>query len=55
MNKIQKIKDKKVKNFNNKLYKIKNYNNKVLFDETKLFNDWYAPKKLNKKKFIIQR
>ena len=27
LNKIQKIKDKKVKNFNNKLYKIKNYNN----------------------------
>jgi aminoglycoside/choline kinase family phosphotransferase len=52
LNKIQKIKDKKVKNFNNKLYKIKNYNNKVLFDETKLFNDWYVPKKLNKKKFF---
>jgi aminoglycoside/choline kinase family phosphotransferase len=53
LNKIQKIKDKEVKNFNNKLYKIKNYNNKVLFDETKLFNDWYAPKKLNKKKFYL--
>src|SRR6056300_507709 len=49
LNKIQKIKEKK-KNFNNKFYKIKNYNNKVLFDETKLFNDWYVPKKLNKKK-----
>jgi aminoglycoside/choline kinase family phosphotransferase len=53
LNKIQKIKDKEVKNFNNKLYKIKNYNNKVLFDETKLFNDWYAPKKLNKKKIYL--
>ena len=53
LNKIQKIKDKKVKNFNNKLYKIKNYNNKVLFDETKLFNDWYVPKKLNKKKIYL--
>jgi aminoglycoside/choline kinase family phosphotransferase len=52
LNKIQKIKDKKVKNFNNKLYKIKNYNNKVLLDETKLFNDWYVPKKLNKKKIF---
>jgi aminoglycoside/choline kinase family phosphotransferase len=50
LNKIQKIKDKKIKNFNNEFYKIKNYNNKVLFDETKLFNDWYVPKKLNKKK-----
>jgi len=53
LNKIQKIKDKKVKNFNNKLYKIKNYNNKVLFDETKLFNDWYVSKKLNKKKIYL--
>ena len=52
LNKVQKIKDKKIKNFNNKLYKIKNYNNKVLFDETKLFNDWYVPKKLNKKKIF---
>ena len=53
LNKIQKIKDKKIKNFNNKFYKIKNYNNKVLFDETKLFNDWYVPKKLNKKNIKI--
>ena len=53
LNKIQKIKDKKIKNFDNKLYNIKNYNNKVLFDETKLFNDWYVPKKLNKKKIYL--
>ena len=53
LNKIQKIKDKKIKNFKNKLHKIKNYNNKVLFDETKLFNDWYVPKKLNKKKIHL--
>ncbi|WP_435165796.1 phosphotransferase [Candidatus Pelagibacter bacterium nBUS_28] len=53
LNKIQKIKDKKVKNFNNKLYNIKNYNNKVLLEETKLFNDWYVPKKLNKKKIYL--
>ena len=53
LNKIQKIKDKKIKNFNNKFYKIKNYNNKVLFDEIKLFNDWYAPKKLDKKKINL--
>ena len=53
LNKIQKIKDKKIKNFNNKLYNIKNYNNKVLFNETKLFNDWYVPKKLNKKKIYL--
>ncbi|MDB3943911.1 phosphotransferase [Candidatus Pelagibacter sp.] len=53
LNKIQKIKDKKIKNFKNKLHKIKNYNNKILFDETKLFNDWYVPKKLNKKKIHL--
>src|SRR5210317_90286 len=53
LNKIQKIKDKKIKNFNNKFYKIKNYNNKVLFNETKLFNDWYIPKKLDKKKIHL--
>src|SRR5210317_1633186 len=53
LNKIQKIKDKKIKNFNNKFYKIKNYNNKVLFNETKLFNDWYVPKKLSKKKIYL--
>jgi aminoglycoside/choline kinase family phosphotransferase len=53
LNKIQRIKDKKIKNFNNKFYKIKNYDNKVLFDETKLFNDWYVPKKLNKKKIYL--
>ena len=50
LNKIQLIKDKKIKNFKNKFYKIKDYKKKVLLDEVKLFNDWYAPKKLNKKK-----
>ncbi|WP_440926367.1 phosphotransferase [Candidatus Pelagibacter sp.] len=52
LNKIQLIKDKKVKNFKNKLYKLQEYNNKVLFDETKLFCDWYAPKILPKSKII---
>ncbi len=52
LNKIQLIKDKKVKNFKNKLYKVQEYNNKILFDETKLFCDWYVPKKLNKLKSI---
>ena len=55
LNKIQKIKDKKIKNFKNKFYKIKDYNIKILFDETKLFNDWYVPKKLDKKKINIFR
>ncbi len=52
LNKIQLIKDKKVKNFKNKLYKVQEYNNKILFDETKLFYDWYAPKILSKSKSI---
>ena len=49
LNKIQLIKDKKIKNFKNKLYKIKKYNNQILYKEAKLFCDWYAPKKLPKK------
>jgi N-acetylmuramate 1-kinase len=53
LKKIQLIKDKKIKNFKNKFYKIKDYKKKVLLDEVKLFNDWYAPKKLNKKKLNI--
>ena len=52
LNKIQSIKDKRVKNFKNKFYKVQEYNNKILFDETKLFCDWYVPKKLSKSKSI---
>ena len=52
LNKIQLIKDKKVKNFKNKLYKVQEYKNKILFDETKLFCDWYAPKKLKNPKVL---
>ncbi len=52
LNKIQLIKDKKVKNFKNKFYKVQEYNNKILLDETKLFSLWYAPKKLSKSKSI---
>ena len=52
LNKIQLIKDKNVKNFKNKFYKVQEYNNKILFDETKLFCDWYVPKILSKSKSI---
>ncbi len=52
LNKIQLIKDKKIKNFKNNLYKVQEYNNKILFDETKLFCDWYVPKILSKSKSI---
>ena len=53
LNKIQLIKDKKIKNFKNAFYKIEDYKNKILFDEAKLFSYWYIPKKLNKKKVRI--
>jgi len=52
LNKIQLIKDKKVKNFKNKFYKVQEYKKEILFDETKLFCDWYAPKILTKFKSI---
>ena len=48
LNKIQLIKDKKIKNFKNQSYKIEEYHNQVLFNETKLFCDWYVSKKLSK-------
>ena len=53
LNKIQLIKDKKIKNFKNTFYLINEYKNKILLDETKLFSYWYVSKKLNKKKVMI--
>ncbi len=50
LQKIQLIKDKKIKNFQNEYYKIKEYDEKILFNETKIFCDWYVPQKLPKKK-----
>ena len=50
LNKIQLVKDKKIKNFKNKFYKIEDYKNKILLNEAKLFIDWYAKKKLPQKK-----
>ena len=52
LKKIQLIKDKKIKNFKNKEYLIPNYNVKILLDEAKLFSNWYAYKKLSKKKYL---
>ena len=48
--KIQKIKQNKTKNFKGKNYKIPIYNKAKLFDETKLFLDWYAKKYISKDK-----
>ena len=50
LNKLQNINDKKILNFKNKIYYLKEYKKKILFDETKLFCDWYVPKKLSKLK-----
>ena len=52
LNKIQLIKNKKIKNFKNKFYKVKEYKNKILFDEAKLFCEWYAPRILTKVKRV---
>ncbi|MBA1340088.1 MAG: hypothetical protein FD548_000068 [Pelagibacterales bacterium] len=47
---IQGIKKNKSKNFKNKNYIIPIYNNKKLFEEAKLFCDWYVPKVISPKK-----
>ena len=52
LNKIQLIKDKKIKNFKNKFYKVQEYKSKILFDEANLFCAWYVPKILPKAKSI---
>ena len=52
LSKIQSIKDKQVNNFKNRLFKVQEYKKKILFDETKLFCDWYVPKMLPKLKSI---
>jgi len=53
LNKIQLVKDKKIKNFKNEFYLIKDYKKKILLDEANLFNHWYVSKKLDKKKINI--
>jgi N-acetylmuramate 1-kinase len=49
LKKIQEIRQKKVKNFKNINYKIPIYSKKLLFDETKLFCEWYVPNTIKKK------
>jgi len=57
LNKIQKIKTKKIKTFLNKDYKIPNYSNKILQDEANLFLVWYLPNfiKGNKKNILKKK
>ena len=54
LNKIQSIKDRKIKNFKNNNYIISKYKKKILIKEANLFCDWYIKKNLpqnNKNKF----
>ena len=50
LSKIQKIKQKKIKNFKGVNYKIPIYDNNKLIKEAKLFSAWYAKKNISKKK-----
>ena len=57
LNKIQKIRKNKIKNFKGKNYKVPIYENDKLFKEATLFSDWYAKRYIPKKKlpnFIIE-
>ena len=55
LNKLQSIKTKKIKNFLNQNYKLELYKNKILYNEAKLFTDWYVEKKLNKNKSLFKK
>ena len=52
LNKIQKIKQNKIKNFKGKNYKIPIYHDKKLLNEANLFYDWYAKKFVNKNELL---
>lgn len=51
--KIQSIQQRKITNFKKKEYKIPIYTRKILFNEAKLFSDWYVAQKLSKSKQLI--
>ena len=48
LNKLQSIRQKKILNFNNKVYEIPKYTSKILEKEAKLFSEWYIKNKLKK-------
>ena len=52
---IQKINEKKIKNFKKNYYKIPIYKKNLLFKETSLFFNWYVPKVINKKKSFLYK
>jgi len=51
--KIQSIHQRKITNFKKKEYKVPIYTRKILFNEAKLFSDWYVVQKLSKSKQLI--
>ena len=50
LSKLQKIKKNKIITFINTKYKIPKYTNNKIYNESKLFLDWYVPKIIEKKK-----
>ncbi len=48
LNRVQSIKDKKIKNFKNKNYTIPKYDKRILIKEASLFCEWYTKKNLSK-------
>ena len=55
LNNLQKIKKFKIKNFQNINYQLPYYNEKILFNEAKLFCDWYVPKNISGRKNKINK
>ncbi len=55
LSKLQRIKTKKIKTFNNTYYTIPQYSKDKLFKESKLFLDWYIPKVIKKSKQKITK
>jgi len=52
LNRIQKIKDKKIKTFKKLSYRLKKYSRKILYEEAILFCNWYVPRVLDKKNLL---
>tara|TARA_B100001057_G_scaffold228750_1_gene229025 strand:- start:1338 stop:2276 length:939 start_codon:yes stop_codon:yes gene_type:complete len=50
LNRLQLIKNKKIKNFKNRYYRIPEYKNEILIQEANLFCEWYVKKNLSKNK-----
>ena len=53
LSKLQKIKNKKILTFKKKNYLIPKYTKKMLYEESKLFIDWYTPTVVKKNNKII--